>query len=99
MDDMNRVLDKLDKLTEKQEEMNQVLVRLTVTVEEHEKRSTNLEKIVNSNLEKEDTKFKEVEKKMDKFQTFMDKLGGGVALVGIFSIIISIITTIIKFFK
>ena len=99
MDDINRVLDKLDRLTEKQEEMNETLVRLTVTVEEHEKRSTNLEKIVSSNLEKEDTKFQQVDKKLDKFQTFMDKMGGGVALVGIFSIIISIITTLIKFLK
>ena len=40
---LDKILDKLDVLTEKQSNLNTLLERLTVTVEIHEKRSTALE--------------------------------------------------------
>ena len=45
---LDRFDDLLDKLFDRQEEMAKILERNTVTVEEHHKRSTNLEILVNS---------------------------------------------------
>lgn len=60
-----RLREALEKIIEKQQELNLILVRLTTTVEEHEKRSTNLEKHVSL-----------LENKVEKVQKHVDMVNG-----------------------
>lgn len=60
-----RLRDTLDKIVDKQHELNLILVRLTSTVEEHVKRSDALEKHVSL-----------IEAEMDKVKTHVDMVNG-----------------------
>ena len=47
-DQLNYIVQKLDKMDEKQDQMAETLVRNTLIVEQHERRSTSLEAMVQS---------------------------------------------------
>ena len=82
---MKRIFDSLEKLNDKQGDMNTTLARLTTTVELHEKRSTNLEK-------KQD----KLEVRVDKTESWIDKVKGAHKLILILATVVGLSAGIIK---
>lgn len=71
-----RLRETLDKIIDKQHELNLILVRLTSTVEEHVKRSNALEKQMDLNAIKVEQDKAIVQIELDKLQTHVDMING-----------------------
>jgi len=86
MVDLKIVLDKLDKIDNKQSDMNETLIRNTVSLEEHVRRSDLAEK--NHNL---------LVSRVDVTESFQDKLKGSWKVILCLSTILGIALAIMKF--
>lgn len=74
-DIIDRIDKKLDKIDESLTRQGETLVRLTVTVEEHARRSDNLEQM-----------YKHLDDKIEPIKTTVDKITGAFKFIGIFII-------------
>ena len=71
-----RLRDTLEKIIEKQHELNLILVRLTSTVEEHVKRSDNLERHVDQTAAKLEAESKEMKVELDEVRRHVAMVNG-----------------------
>lgn len=91
MDDkdiVGRVLDKLDKVDSRLNDIDKTLVRNTVSLEEHMKRSDNLEKMITK-----------VESDMLPLQKHVSYMHGAFKLVGVLSLVVGLLVGISKLIK
>ena len=77
--------EQLDKIDQKLGTMNETLIRNTVTLEEHVRRTNLLE-----------DKMQHVEHHVDRMESWIDKIHGGWKLVTMVAIIITIVIAILK---